>query len=493
VAATSVRTSASALASTPTARRPTETAGWWFEVPQNLTIAAYELYRAARVGIGSDGTHRAYALYHDVPDFEPLVHMFEYCTPIMSSCYEQGRPFPADPMSSANRVVRSGLNIRRLILRIECRSNSSFADIRPCGPSDHGGSFGVARGRITLNDALPPVIDSVTGPLTTAGAMLEGVQAVTVGGRDLGGGVERLAVVVDGNVAMAEPLVDVAPACRQPYTKVVPCALSVTRTVAFDTATVPNGAHSIQIAAYDAAGNRALSQAVPVTILNGSTPNGAGATRQARVVAKIVGRNGRGAHERATMDFGTRRTIRGRLIGAGGKPIAAATLEVTGQARRSGARARREGTVKTNAKGRFVFRARRGPSRILRVGYRAFSLDAAPSAVAGVTLNVRAGIRLNVVPRRTTSRGTIRFSGRLLGGPGRKRVQVTLYAVGRVGRQRVPVSVLRTNGKGRFRFRYQFQRTFAPFTYRFQARLERQPTYPYAAAGSNRVVVRVVR
>ena len=149
--------------------------------------------------------------------------------------------------------------------------------------------------------------------------------------------------------------------------------------------------------------------------------------------------------------------------------------------------------MKTDAKGRFMFRARRGPSRVLRVGYRAFTLDPEPSAVAGVTLNVRAGIRLSVAPRRTTSRGTIRFSGKLLGGPGRSHVQVTLYAVGRVGRQRVPVSVLRTNRKGRFRFRYRFQRTFAPFTYRFQARIERQATYPYAAAGSNRVIVRVVR
>ena len=39
----------------------------------------YELYRAARAGVGSDGTHRAYALYHDTPVFEPLVHLFEFC------------------------------------------------------------------------------------------------------------------------------------------------------------------------------------------------------------------------------------------------------------------------------------------------------------------------------------------------------------------------------------------------------------------------------
>jgi hypothetical protein len=300
-------------------------------------------------------------------------------------------------------------------------------------------------------------------------------------------------VLVDGNVVMGEPLVDVAPTCRQPYVKVIPCAGKVTRTLAFDTATVPNGPHSIQIAGYDAAGNRTLSPAVPVAILNGSTPNGAGATRQARIVAKIVGRSGRRARERVTMDFGTRRTIRGRLTDAEGTPIASATLEITGQARRPGARIRREGTVKTDKKGRFTFRARRGPSRILHVGYRAFSLDPAPSAVAAMTLNVRAGIRLKVTPSRTTSRGTIRFRGRLLGRPGRKGVVVALYAVGRVGRNRVPVAVLRTNAKGRFRFEYRFRRTFAPFTYLFQARVERQLTYPYAGAGSNRVTVRVVR
>jgi hypothetical protein len=57
----------------------------------------------------------------------------------------------------------------------------------------------------------------------------------------------------------------------------------------------------------------------------------------------------------------------------------------------------------------------------------------------------------------------------------------------------VSVSVLRTGEKGGFRFNYRFRRTFAPFTYRFQARIKQQPTYPYAAAGSNRAVVRVVR
>jgi hypothetical protein len=81
----------------------------------------------------------------------------------------------------------------------------------------------------------------------------------------------------------------------------------------------------------------------------------------------------------------------------------------------------------------------------------------------------------------------------LLGGPGRGGLQIGLYAVGQSGRARVPVANLQSDVKGRFRFRYRFTRTFAPFTYRFQAWLEAQPTYPYAAAASNRAIVRVVR
>jgi hypothetical protein len=395
-------------------------------------------------------------------------------------------------MDPANRVVRSDVDAKRLILRMECRGSSAQPSPTTCGPADPPGGFGVARARITLRDSQPPVLGGPQGPLAKAGAVLEGVQAITVTASDEGGGVERLGVLVDGRSAMDETLERDAPSCRTPYFKVVPCASSTTRTLAFDTASVPNGHHAIQIAAYDAAGNRTLSPAVVLTTRNGAVPNGLNASRLANLVASFRSR-GRPATERATVDFGGRRVIRGRLTDADDRPIAGARLEVTAQTLRRGTRPRREAIVRTRRDGTFRYLPRPGPSRILRVGYRAFSLDEGPSAVASLKLKVRAGIRLRVRPRKTTSRGRIRFSGRLLGGPGRGGVQVTLYAVGRVGRSRVPVAVLRTGNRGRFRFEYRFVRTFAPFTYWFQARLGSQRTYPYAAASSNRVTVRVTR
>ena len=79
----------------PTGVAAAATAGWWFDVAPDLTIAGIRLYRAARVGVGSDGTRRAYALYHDVPDFDPMVHLFELLLAALGTCLMPGDPRPA--------------------------------------------------------------------------------------------------------------------------------------------------------------------------------------------------------------------------------------------------------------------------------------------------------------------------------------------------------------------------------------------------------------
>ena len=122
-----------------------------------------------------------------------------------------------------------------------------------------------------------------------------------------------------------------------------------------------------------------------------------------------------------------------------------------------------------------------------------FESDAHDAASAEVKLAVRSGVALTVRPTRITSRGRIRFRGRLLAGPHREGTQVAIEAIGRTARARVPVTTLRADAHGRFRFAYRFLRTFAPFTYRFRAMVYRQASYPYAAGASRVVLVRIVR
>jgi hypothetical protein len=180
------------------------------------------------------------------------------------------------------------------------------------------------------------------------------------------------------------------------------------------------------------------------------------------------------------------------LTSGDGQPISEAVVEVTSTDRRLGAQPRALRPLVTDAQGRFQLVPSAGASRTFEFSYRAFTLEE-PVARSAVRLNVRAGVRLGVHPRRTTSRGRIVFEGRLLGGPGRGGTQVGLFAVARRGRDRVPVATLRADRRGRFRFTYRFRRTFAPFTYYFQAVVQRQNGYPYATGRSKRVSVRIVR
>jgi len=171
-------------------------------------------------------------------------------------------------------------------------------------------------------------------------------------------------------------------------------------------------------------------------------------------------------------------------------PVSDAVLDIVSAAARPGASTRTIGQIATDANGRFRFLPRSGTSRKLTVRYRAFHLDDAPSAAATLTLSVRAGVTLSVTPRRVSSRGTIRFSGRLRGGPGRAGTQVVIYALG--GRRtRIPVTTVRANAMGRFRYRYRFSNSSPGVTYRFQATMHSQRSYPYATGNSRPATVRI--
>ena len=464
-------------------------AGWMFGAPEGLTIRNYTLYRSARVS-HSTGSSLVYGLYHDVPVFKPGVNTFETCIPYWQQCTQIGDPAAAYPLDPDNAVSRSGLSIRRIILRISCGGPGETA---PCVPSAPGGSFVIGRSRIGLADDAAPMLGTPVGAPARDGAFLEGPQAIEVPATDAGGGVSRLLALVDGAPAGAIATNSVKTTCELPYVAVVPCPQSVRLAVPFATSSIPNGRHTLQVAAEDAAGNRTVSGGWTVVIANGAVANGNRASRVARLRASFEARGAKRRPKETSRAFGEPARVSGKLVDGSGQPIGAARIDIVARPNRAGAGWRKEGEVVTRPDGSFRRLLRSGPSRELRLQYRAFSLDPTPTSTAALRMNVRAGVRLTVRPRRTTSRGSIRFLGRLLGRSDRAGLQVTLYAVDRAGRRRVPVEVVRTDSRGRFRFRYRFARTFAPFTYRFIAKYERQATFPYAAGTSPVAKVRVVK
>jgi hypothetical protein len=247
----------------------------------------------------------------------------------------------------------------------------------------------------------------------------------------------------------------------------------------------------MQIGVTDVAGNRTLSTSTVVDIRNGSQPNGRNASRFARLRTWFA--SSRTERTTASVGFNRRRSIRGTLTEATGKPIVGAAVEFSSRLDRIGADYKPVGSAITDERGRFRYLPRRGASRTIRAGYRAFTLDEQLSTIADATLRVAAGVRLTAT-RRVRDGHQAHFKGRLLGGPGQGGVVVTIYAIGSRSpgaRHLIPVETLRSDRRGRFRYSYRFRGVAGRITYRFQAVVRAQRSYPYADGRSRPIAVTV--
>ena len=198
------------------------------------------------------------------------------------------------------------------------------------------------------------------------------------------------------------------------------------------------------------------SGASTASILGPGTPNGTGASASARLELgepRTISRSF--AHRALNLD--------GRLLNAQGNPIAGATLDVLRQV---------DGTTtpeliahaSTRSNGTFSVRVPAGPSRLIEVGYRAFSNNAGYAAQATVEESVRAGVQLNVTPRRTSAEGAITLSGTVQGPIPAQGAIVDLLVHYR-GRWE-PFRTPRTNSHGHFRVVYQFEGGIGRFPFR---------------------------
>lgn len=458
-------------------------ADWVFTAPPESLITSYTLWRWARTAQSGDA-YQDYYLTEDLPRTTASPFLIEWCGRYLQ-CSGYGTS-GGSHFQAANRVDRSGLQVRRIYASLLCAARSAGSR---CQGSFDGARVWIFSARVALTDFdVPRFTKTPSGSLMAIDAPLEGEQTVSFDTADRGGGVERVGVVVDGRAVLSQSAAPHAARCRRPFTTPRPCPAATSNTIVFDTAQLPNGVHTVQASVTDAAGNETRSDPVTVTTRNGSRPNGRGASRFVKLSAWLRSRR-KTRRATAVVPFGAVRTAEGRLTDSTGSPIAGATLDVTARVQRPGAAETRAGTVTTNSQGRFRYRIARGASRTLRFEYKAYTLDPAPVSSAAVSLGVRAGIRLRLKPRRLRNGQRIRFLGRLKGGPARKGTRVTIDVLVPDARRRVPIGNVKADAKGRFRFAYRFRRTLVKARYRFQARLVPQPGYPYRGATSGRVSV----
>jgi hypothetical protein len=366
----------------------------------------------------------------------------------------------------------------------------------------------VLSARFHVDDSSPPA-GGLTGAAADAQVWSRSMH-FTLNGADVGGGLARAVVEVDGADALGVALsvsrgtcqdIGADPAVAE-YAAAQPCPLRIDNgSLDIDTSKLPQGQHVVRVLLEDAAGNRTPIFG-PVTrnitasdaIGPGSDPalrgaaNGDGASDLARLTAHW---GQRGSRTLLVSRFGRRHVVRGRLRTADGAPIANAAIDMVSKTTAVNARelAKRAGP-RTGADGTWRVVLPRGvSSRDVTFRYRSHVNDTVASASASVRLRVRAGLHLTIHPRRARQGQAIHFDGRLLGGPlPRGGKQVVLMARASQGGW-VRFNVVRTGAGGRFRALYRFRQAGAT-VYRFRALSLSEAAYPYLAGGSNVVKVR---
>jgi len=481
-----------ALGDQPERLANTDVATWAFGVLSGEQLVGATLWRAG----DTEGGATAGATYEFWIAGSKETDLFNECIYGLG-CPSKGDP--AHPLSTLNRVEVPTANLgSHLYVKASCAGETGY----PCkqGEHDPNGYAGVVylyAADLTLEQAAGPSASNVGGELASAPAV-SGTSDVAFSASDPGAGVYEAVFSVDGQVVQSSVIDDNGGRCRNvgqttdglaAFLYLQPCAASVSADVGFDTTKVSDGAHHLVVSVIDAAGNSAPVLDRNVTIANPlpaglpGPANGAGASAQATLTASWT----HSRRERLTSAYGRSQTIAGRLTGPGGAPIVGAQIDLVATPAYAGAKPLAIAGPRTGPDGSFAVRLPGGISSCtLRFAYRAHVGDALPAATRTLTLSVHAGVALSIAPRTASVGRSIRFRGRLLGGPIPRGGKQLVLEARSPGGQWIEFDVIRTDSRGRYRASYRFK--FAgPADYQFRVLSEVESDYPFAA-GSSRVV-----
>jgi hypothetical protein len=216
---------------------------WTFTAPSNLTIESIDLHRslwlAWPVVARTYGRPYVYDAWHDD---DVAGNQLEFQLP----------PWDDDtaglPLSPA--LAQEGVRWTSLSVRLGCWALLGNYD---CAP--FAANVTISRAEIGLTDGVAPVATATGGALAGAGPV-RGNAGLSFHASDQGGGVYRVALVIDGDEVARHVVdggggscADVEPANDDPYEFAAPqpCPLAVDGAVQFDTTALEDGAHAFRI------------------------------------------------------------------------------------------------------------------------------------------------------------------------------------------------------------------------------------------------------
>jgi hypothetical protein len=351
--------------------------------------------------------------------------------------------------------------------------------------------------QLTLDDTTLPT-GTVTGGALPGSQTVSGTTSISYQAADSSSGVRLVQLRVDGEPTAEK---DYLASCS--YTNFQACPPNISDTLSWNTTTVANGQHRVELLVQDAAQNTRVIYSGQVTVQNGTTSSslgalpGPGSTNPSAGLA-AGSANGTGASEKAELRLGLPSTITrsyahravilaGRLLNEQGLPIQDATLDVLQQVK--GTSLELIGRVQTNTNGTFSTNVPAGPSRLIEIAYRAFSNDSTYTTTAGVNESVEASVRLHVkwVKQAHNPEGTIELYG-TVNGPIPQQGTIVELLVHYRGHWE-PFRTPRTNQHGRFHVLYQFEGGVGRFPFRAEIP-GGQTGFPFSNGDSRVVNVR---
>jgi hypothetical protein len=461
-------------------------ATWEFDVPGFDRLTAAGLFRAAYVH-GVSGEEVSYETWIAGPLAKNVI---EECV-FSEGCQRRG--VTSIQGQAGNELAVPSKNLgSHIYVNAGCgaggeksQCSGAFTD-----PSNYAAVIYLYAADLTLEQTAGPSTSGTGGELATA-PTIAGTSDVTFNATDPGAGVYEAIFSVDGKVVQSTVINEAGGRCRNvgqttdglpAFLYLQPCPASVSADVGFDTTRVANGVHHMVVSVIDAAGNSAPVLDRNVNVQNPGAPgppNGVGASTQASLAARW------GSTARSTLRtaFGRREAIRGRLTDAGGKPISGAMIDASATPTFTGGKTISMKAVHTAPDGRFVLQVPSGvSSRTILLAYRAHLGDPRPVASKTLRLSVRASLSLRITPRTASAGSTIRFNGRLLGGPiphGGK----SLVLEARSGGAWIEFDVIRSDRHGRYHAGYTFKFP-GPAHYQFRVLCEAEADYPFASGSS---------
>jgi hypothetical protein len=262
-----------------------------------------------------------------------------------------------------------------------------------------------------------------------------------------------------------------------------------------DDASLPPGDYELRASAHDQADNLASTDrrldGQPMRLrlpLRIATSMKAGVVRKRAAARK--GRKGKVRRTvlepRAKVAFGREVRFAGRLVNRAGHPLGGAKVLVYSRPR-EGTEAI-DGSVVTNARGRFVYKVEARSSRRFRFVYPGTATILPVEDAA--TLLVKARSTISVRPKRILNGDSVTFSGRVRGRPLPEAGKLIELQV-RFTDEWQTFRTIRSKADGSWRIPYRFQRTCGVQRFPFRAHLPGEAVYPLEPGNSPVLAVRV--